>query len=197
MNERQLNYEKFMNVLYYIIIGLVSLLATVFIPMLSSEIGVEWVLPNTSVGWCIFVITKLTVAMVNILLFHCFMEQAKVNIKDNEKFIRANDILSSRREYKILSPRSPKKWNVSQYLTKGTSIFFMSVLSAVGLSQAIITFDLVSFLTYLFTIIMGIVFGVLQMKKAEYYWTNEYYEFALKIEKEDIKIEEKGENENA
>lgn len=195
MNERQLNYEKFMNVLYYIIIGLVSLLSTVFIPMLSSELGVEWVLPDTSVGWCIFVITKLTVAMVNILLFYCFMEQAKVNIKDNEKYIKANEILSSINEYKILSPRSPKKWSVSQYLTKGTSIFIMSVLSAVGLSQAIITFDLVSFLTYLFTIIMGLVFGVLQMKKAEYYWTNEYYEFALKIEKEKeaIKIEEKGE----
>lgn len=193
MNERQNNYEMLMNVIYYILIGVVSLLATVFIPMLSSELGVEWVLPNTTVGWSIFVLTKLIIAIVNMLLFYFFMEQAKINVKDDPYYLAANDILRKHREFKNLKPRSPRKWNTSQYLTKGTLIFITSILSAVGLSQAVLTFDLVSFLTYTFTIIMGIVFGVMQMKKAENYWTKEYYQFALDVEKEHNDIKEKEE----
>ena len=34
-------------------------------------------------------------------------------------------------------------------------------------------------LTYLFTIIMGLIFGILQMRTAEEYWTNEYLEYAM------------------
>lgn len=189
---RQRNYEKFTSIAYYLIIGLISLLATTFLPMLSSQMGLEWNLPNTSVGWAIYVITKLIVAAINMMLFYCFMEQAKVNVKDNANYKRANEILSKYWDYKKLKPRSPKKWEASQYLTKGTSIFIVTVLSAIGLSQAILTFDMPSFLTYAFTIVMGLVFGYMQMRKAESYWVNEYLEYALYYEKYTVK----GEDEN-
>lgn len=170
--------DKFRQWLYYFIIGFVSLISLFFLPMLGSTVGLNWNIPNTVVGWIVWVVTKLIVAVLNIIIFHCFMLQAKVNVAENEKYKKANEILLSVSKKERL-PRSPGKWTSKQYLTKGVSIFLFSVLSAVALTQAILTFDWVSMLTYLFTIIFGVIFGVLQMKAAEAYWTGEYYEFAL------------------
>lgn len=76
-------------------------------------------------------------------------------------------------------PKSPHKWVSQQYGKKGTTIFLTTALSSIALTQAILSFDYVSMLTYLFTIIMGLIFGVLQMKTAEDYWTDEYLQYAL------------------
>lgn len=67
------------------------------------------------------------------------------------------------------------------------SIFFGTALATVALTQAILTYDYVAMLTYLFTIGLGIVFGILQMKNVELYLTTEMYEYALMKEKENDK----------
>ena len=146
--------------------------------MLGTGVGLAWNIPNTTVGWIVWIVVKLIVAIINILIFHCFMQQAKVNIKDNDNYKKARDILMSEKVKEVL-PKSPHKWNIEQYGKKGVTIFLASALSTVALTQALLTFDWVSMLTYLFTIIMGLIFGVLQMKTAEEYWTNEYLEYAL------------------
>lgn len=175
--------DKVKQSLNYIIIGIVSLIALVFLPMLGSTVGLGWNIPNTIVGWTVWVAVKLIVAILNVLIFHCFMEQAKVNVKDNENYKRARDILIHQKEKEVL-PKSPNKWNSQQYIKKGTTIFLTTGLSTVALTQAILSFDYVSMLTYLFTIVMGLIFGVLQMKTAEEYWTDEYLQYALMKERE-------------
>lgn len=136
--------------------------------MVGSEVGMGWNLPTTPVGWVVYVATKLIVATINVLLFHCFMQQAKLNSSSNEKYKAANEML-----YKIApqiyDPRSPLKFNKQEYGRKGVIIFVTTLLSAFALTQAILSFDYMSMLTYLFTIIMGVVFGIIQMKKAEVY----------------------------
>lgn len=175
--------DKVKQSLNYIIIGIVSLIALVFLPMLGSTVGLGWNIPNTIVGWTVWVAVKLIVAILNVLIFHCFMQQAKVNVKDNENYKRARDILIHQKEKEVL-PKSPNKWNSQQYIKKGTTIFLTTGLSTVALTQAILSFDYVSMLTYLFTIVMGLIFGVLQMKTAEEYWTDEYLQYALMKERE-------------
>lgn len=170
--------DKFKQYLYYFIIGFISLISLVFLPMLGTTVGLGWNIPNTVVGWIVWVVTKLIVAILNILIFHCFMLQAVINVKDNPKYLKAVELLMANKKKEVL-PRSPKRWQSKQYLGKGTSIFLFSVLSAVALTQAILSYNWVTLLTYLFTIIFGLIFGVLQMKAAENYWTNEYYEYAL------------------
>lgn len=146
--------------------------------MLGTSVGLAWNIPDTLVGWIVWVVTKLIVAVINILIFHCFMCQAKVNIKDNENYKKARDILIHEKVKEVL-PKSPHKWNMEQYGMKGITIFLTSALSTVALTQALLVFDWVSMLTYLFTIIMGLIFGILQMRTAEEYWTNEYLEYAM------------------
>lgn len=111
------------------------------------------------------------------------MQQAKVNVKDNENYKKARNILMKQKEKEVL-PKSPNKWNSQQYIKKGSTIFITTGLSTIALTQAILTFDYVSMLTYLFTIIMGLIFGILQMKTAEEYWTDEYLQYALMKERE-------------
>lgn len=175
--------DKVKQYVNYIIIGIVSLIALVFLPMLGSTIGLNWNIPNTLVGWIVWVVVKLIVATLNVLIFHCFMQQAKVNVKDNENYKRARDILIDQKE-KEVSPKSPNKWSSQQYIKKGTTIFITTGLSTIALTQAILSFDYVSMLTYLFTIVMGLIFGTLQMKTAEEYWTDEYLQYALMKERE-------------
>lgn len=177
MNEAKSASEALKLNLYYVLIAAISLLALGFLPLLGSEIGLEWNIPNTSVGWVVWIGTRLIVATINVLIYYCFMEQAKVNVKDHPNYIRATELLLKSKKKEVL-PRSPRKWNAQQYGKKGTSLFLTSSLATVALGQAMLTFDWIALLTYLFTIIMGLIFGVLQMKQAELYWTTEYLAYA-------------------
>ena len=191
-NEVNTSYKLYK---YYFIIGLISLIAVFFLPMLGSDTAAGFVFPTTAVGWVIYVVTKLLVAAINMMLFHCFMCQGKLNIKDNPYYIEACEIL---RRYGIMEnnrdPRGPDEWLEHEYRTKGISVAITTVLSAIALTQAILAFDWISMLTYLFTIIMGIVFGLIQQDTAETYWTTEFWHYAKNIEKHYLSLAEKGEN---
>lgn len=182
--------------MYYLLIGLLSLIALVFLPMIGSTVGLGWSIPNTVVGWIVWVITKLIIAALNVMIFHCFMQQAKLNIKNNPEYIRALKALNKIKDKKI-KLRSPAKWNAEQYGKKGTSIFITSALSVFALTQAILSFDLVMLFTYLFTIVMGIIFGIMQMKSAEEYWTVEFVmyvdDFIERKQQEELELEQKQE----
>lgn len=172
--------EKVKQYMYYFVIGVVSLVALLFLPMIGSSVGLGWNIPNTVVGWIVWVAVKVIVATLNVLIFHSFMRQAILNVKNDERYKAARDILITQKVKNVL-PRSPEKWNKHEYGRKGTMIFITTALATVALTQAILSFDWVSMLTYLFTIIMGLIFGVLQMKKAEEYWTDEYYRYAIYV----------------
>lgn len=175
--------------MYYFIIAIISFVALIFLPMLGGTVGLGWNLPNTAAGWTVWVVMKVIVATLNLLIFYSFMQQGKLNVKNNPDYIEAQEILQ-KIHVKNAQPRSPEKWNGQQYGKKGVTIFLSTALATVALTQAILSFNWVEMLTYLFTIIMGIIFGVLQMKTAEDYWKDEYYRYAL-MKKEEREEEEK------
>lgn len=174
--------QKWRDLQYYIIIGVASFAALFFLPMIGTEIGLKWNIPNTVPGWIVYVTSKALAAIINILIFHCFIKQAETNIKDNPKYKEAKEIIQSSDPEK--SPRSPDKWKRDIYTRKGSAVLLASILSSVGLAQAILVFDWIALLTYLFTLAMGIILGVIQMNAAEEYWTEEFYDYAKKIQKE-------------
>ena len=184
MDEHNLK-EKFSLNFYYCLIFLLSLLvmtvAPMFTPSANTDLGISAIFPHSVIGWAIYVCTKVFVGIVNLLLFHCFVKQAKLNIKDNEKYIEACKIydMYHPREY---NPRSPKEYFGQLYRKKGIMIFLTSMLSAVVLTNAILSFDLTAFVTYCMTIVMGLVFGILKMKEVETYWTGEFYDAAMQLQ---------------
>ena len=180
---------------YYVIIAITSLIAVFFLPMLGTDPEAGFNFPSTTVGWIIYITTKLLVATINMLLFHCFMCQGKLNIKDNPFYLEACEILR-RYGYYVGNndPRAPEVWVSGEYRTKGVFTTITSVLSAIVLTQAILVFDWVSMLTYLFTIIMGVIFGLFQQDAAETYWTEEFWYYAKMIEAKFLQGEKNNDN---
>ena len=167
-------YDKYIN---YFVIGLVSLVALFFLPFLGSEVGLQIVLPNTAAGWIVFALTKVVVAVINVLIFHCFIEQGKLNVKDNARYQEAAQLLDLLNANKITFI-SPDEFYRKEYGKKGITLAVTSILSAFGLAQAILTWDALTFLTYLFTILMGLIFGILEMAKVEGYLTTDFWYYA-------------------
>ena len=187
--------EKAKQNMYYILIGIISFISVAFLPMVGSTVGLGWKLPDTPTGWVVWAISRLIIATINVLIFYSFMEQAKLNVAKDPHYIEATEILLKAKKADH-TPRSPRKWQALQYGKRGTKIFISSALSVVALGQAILSFDWVSMLAFIFTIAMGVVFGILQMKKAEAYWTDEFYRYAIMIKEEEAKKPEEIVNDN-
>lgn len=158
----------------YIIIGILSMISVFFLPMLGSEIGLGFKVPNTCAGWIVWILTKMCIVAINIMLLDQFIKQAKVNVRDNEQFKEADDFYTVKDDEEEYLP-SPKEFLSKLYRGKGITTTITSALSVFGLTSAILTFDWVSMLTYLFTIVFGIIFGWITMNNVEDYWTNTYY----------------------
>lgn len=174
---------------YYVIIGVVSLIMLIFMPMLGTEIGLEWNLPDTKVGWIVWATSKTCSASFNVLIFHCFNKQGKQNSLNNENFKEAKKILLENDCQPVENPRSPNEYSREIYTKKGTTIFLTTALGAIGLGQAILTFNPLEFIVQLISLIVGLIFGFMQMKATEEYFTQEYLEYAknfVKKEKKDV-----------
>ena len=169
--------QKIREWLYYILVGVISIVMLVFMPMLGTTAGLQWVLPTTTAGWIVYVISKLCSAGFNISLFHCFNKQGKLNIQHNPNYIEARKLLKQY-DHQESSPRSPHEYHKDIYGKKGLTIFLTTLLGTVGLSQAILTFDGKEFLVQLIALILGLIMGILQMKDTETFWTEEYLEYA-------------------
>lgn len=163
----------------YVLVAVVSVVVLLFLPFLGSDIGLGFTVPTTAAGWTVYVMTKLIAATVNVLLFHCFLSQGKVNVKEDPRFIQANELMRKSSQARRQKPISPKEWLAKEYTGKGITIFITTLLSSFCLAHAVLTFDFITFITYLFTIGSGIIFGILEMKKAEEFWTDGYYEYAV------------------
>lgn len=170
----------------YVIIGILSLISVFFLPMLGTEVGLAFKVPDTFTGICIWFLTKLCIVAINMMLLDQFIKQAKVNIKDNERFIEADLYYTSKYEEEEYLPL-PKEYLSKLYKNKGITSSITSALSVFGLTSAILTFDWVSMLTYLFTIVFGIIFGWITMNNVEEYWTVTYYRRYLRDKAKDEK----------
>ena len=166
----------------YIIIAILSCISIFFLPMLGSEIDIGFKLPNTIAGWIVYIITKISIIGINITLMDQFVKQAKVNIRNDKRFLEADEYFNSEESDEYLP--TPREFLGRIYKNKMISTTIFSILGIFGLTQAILVFDWVSMLTYLFTIVIGIVFGWITMNEVEIYWTDTYYKLYKRAKKE-------------
>ena len=172
--DRNNRKKHFKDLSGYFLVGIVSLLSVVVVPLLGTDFGTTIVIPNTWGGLAIWLCTRFTVVVVNLLIFDAFIKQAKINVKDDERYKSAVLKLNTIKEEAGIVPRSPEKFNKQQWRKKGTSLGISSILSSFLLTECIVNFDLTNFLTYLFTIGGAVAFGYLTMMNNEDYWTTEF-----------------------
>lgn len=171
---------------YFIIIGLISLLA-VFIPplfmgCLSSDIGLAF--PKTLEGWILYIIMNASTAIANISLLILFKLQAKKNARKDPNYIRANEILNRLAGTKeIWIPRSPAKMNAGDYTKKIIAIVISTFTASITLTSLILSFDWMTLLSCLVSIIITLCISWITMINNEIYWTEEYILYAEMTEK--------------
>ena len=166
----------------YIIIGILSILAVFFLPMLGSTAGLKFNIPDTVAGWTVYIITKLCIVTINILIFDQFMKRAKINVRENEYFKKAEEILFEKEDEE--DPLPAEFYIKKMYKSKMATTVIFTILGVFGFTNAILTFDWISMLSYIFTIVMALVFGWISMAEAENIWIEKHYKYALKLKKE-------------
>lgn len=183
--------SNFNRYLYYGVIVLISLIVLFFFPMLGSEVGLEFNLPNTWAGWVIWSLSNLASAGLNLLLFHAFVKQGKLNISQEPHYLEALTLLQTNKIAQFVAPRSPHAFHSHEYRKKGTSLVIFTLIGMIGLSNAMLTFNLVRFLTQAISLTVALVFGIIEMKTIEEYWTVEFLAYAK------YSVQEKAEKEAA
>lgn len=184
--------DKIRQYIYYTLIGVLSFLALAFLPLVgSSQVGLGWGFPDTTAGWIVWAASRVAVSVLNVLIFHCFVRQGDLNTQDNEDRKEAEKILNKINQKKSKTPISPTKFFAKEYGKKVPWIFIMSIVSLIAFGPILLVFDVAVFLAYLFTVIMSIIFGILEMKKVESYFTRgllEYAKYVESLEKTDIPV---------
>lgn len=165
--------------IWYIVIGLSSIITLVIFPMIGSDLPLQLTLPDTAIGWIIYIFTKLAVAGLNMFIFHSFMQQGKQNVSGYWKTLMADEILHKVKQQKEVVPLSPEEWQAREYRNKGISLGITSVLSCIILSQVVLSFDVVVFLSYIVTLAIGLLFGLGQLGKSERAWSLDYFDYAV------------------
>ena len=124
-------------------------------------------------------------AIANICLFVLFKLQAKKNCLKDANYIKANEILNrlaGQRE--VFIPRSPAKMNAEDYSKKILCILISTVGASITLTSLILSFDWLTLLSCLISIIITLCLSWVTMLKNEAYWTEEYLLYAQLKEQE-------------
>lgn len=172
---------------YFIIIGLISMLTVALPPLfmgcLSSDIGLAF--PKTAAGWILWSVLNVSTAIANICILVLFKLQAKKNSRNDENFKRANEILNKLAGQKeVFIPRSPARMNATDYSRKIVCITVSTLTSSVVLTSLILSFDWMTLLSCLVSIIVTLCISWVTMLNNEIYWTEEYILYAELKEKE-------------
>ena len=170
----------------YIVIGAVSCVALFVLPFIGSEAGLAFNIPNTAAGWIVYVAAKVSTAVINIVLFHCFTAQGKEEAMSSKTYQEAVKILSECTEKATERPRSPREWSRAVYGRKLVLVALASILGAFSIAQAVLVFDWVLAISHALTIVGGLVFGLISHDAAKRYWEEEFWRYAkMKEDKTD------------
>lgn len=179
------NIEKFKEYLrlytYYILIGILSIASTVIFPIISVDIDISTTFPQDSTGWVMYIIIRTLIMIMNMLIFSLFIQQAKVNVRNEVNYKKAIELLGKYKP-KEYSPRSAKQFLSREYLRKGICLMITSVASLFVIGSALFKYDYMLLIATVFTVIISIVFGIIEMKKVELYYTTEYLDYAQSLE---------------
>lgn len=163
----------------YIIIALLSCAAVFFLPMLGSSVGMTLLIPDTFAGWTVYLITKTCIVVINLLIFDQFMKRAKINAGKNPLFQKAEEIMREMAGKNENEVPAPAQFYIKKmYRSKMLSTAIFTILGVFGFTNAVLTFDWVSMLSYVFTIMMGLIYGWAAMADAEQIWIERHYVYA-------------------
>lgn len=168
---------------YYILISALSVISLIIFPLLNSNVKIVDTFPKNAAGWLIYITIRVLVVFMNLLIFSNFLAQAKVNVAENENYKKAIEILS-RNKPKNYKPKSPAQFLGRTWALKGMTLVVTTIASLFAIGDALLSYDYMILIATIFTIVMSIVLGVMEMKRTEIYYCGEFLDYANFLEKE-------------
>lgn len=167
---------------YGICIAVIVWVALIFVPTLNTDGTVKLNIPNTPFELVAYILIRGLVAVMVFAIFVLFDMQGKNNILDDPAYLEAYNLLNSVEdtEYK---PVSPKVYKLKTYGIKAISLSITTCLSAMVIMEMVLTYNWSYLMAYGMSMLTAVISGVMQMKKAEIYWTEEYPRWAHYIVK--------------
>ena len=179
--------EAFKNYKNYGIIIVLTIVTVTLFPLLGTSVGMEARYPNTVIGWIVWSVIKIALCVDNIFIFQAFIDQAELNVQYEPRYIEAREIV---RKYRIgkYNPMSPEQ-RKQKMLSKKVVITILTSLISVALTEALLKYNFADLIAYTLSMLMAIVFGILNMADQEKYWVEEFYDYAITIKEEEEKKE--------
>jgi hypothetical protein len=194
----------------FIVIGLVSFLGSGVVPFLASAFNekndqeiIKTAFPESTIGWVVWGIFRMMIVVINMSIFVAFVNQGKLNVANDKEYIEARTKWLEVQVYrgnrskkgKKVSYLTPKQHYAKLYSKKGLSLAIGSFASMFTVSFMVLNWDLATFIAITITVVMAIVFGILQMSREEFYWTNDF-KIRAEVEYKKMKNEIAKEDEN-
>lgn len=166
---------------YPIVITLASLAVLIFVPMIGSDASVGSIIPTDPQEAFLFWTLKGLTVGLNLAIFSAFRKQAKQDVKDHPNYIEACELLSKNKpeEYK---PLSPVQFSVKQWLTKGVCLALSTAITTIALTNIILYYDFITAISCVISIILAIIFGLMNMASEEIYWTEDFLQYARTLD---------------
>ena len=188
---RSQRLETFKQYAFYGIIAVILLIVLFVVPIIAGGVNAKdfgYYLPKSKMGRIVFWAIRGGTVAGNMCVYGLFKGQAKVNAKDNPKYIEAQELLAKQNGKKGFIPKSPAQKATKDWTSKGILVFLTTAAESVVIGILAISWDLMTFLSCITSSITAVLFGVVQMIKDEVYWTEEYLLYAkYKAEQESVK----------
>ena len=186
---KEKGYETLKQYFNYGIVAITSMVVLIVAPALESAITGELNYPDTLQGWIFWAVGRVAVTVLNLVIFIALDNQSEINARNNENYIKAKEILSSDKKQQKIA-RSPKQVKRHDLLAKIPFIIIGSAATLIALSQIILSYSLATLISYIFTVVMDIIWAVWHMIQKEVgYWSDEYLRYALRVQEEQKALE--------
>ena len=179
---RKAIHDYSIHMIIVIVTSIVVFVPPLFAGCLQGDVSLFF--PKNEAGWVLWILTNSASALGNLSLLVLFKMQAKRNVREDDNFKKANEILRNLwKEKEIFIPRSPKKMNAQEYIVKGVWITVMTLSSFLVISSVIISFDVVTLISTVLSATAALCLSWVTMLRNEEYWTDEFLLWAIMIDK--------------
>lgn len=185
MNNTNVKIRQFFSkYLYSLLVALIVWIALVLMPMFNTDGVVGLQIPESTLGRVAYFLIRGLVAVLVFMIFVLFDMQGKNNVLEDPKYLEAYNLLNTVEDKEYI-PISPAKYKAKTYGLKAVTLSITTAVSACIIMEMVLSYNWALLASYGLSILTAIINGLIQMKKSEIYWTEEYVKYAHYIKKKD------------
>lgn len=168
-------------------VGILSIIVMGLVPLLGSYVSGKTSLPKDWLEWMIYITCSLATSICCIMIWLCLHNQGKLNVQDDENYIKAKELHLKNfleKTGKKIAPINPFEWEKKAKIKKGICQFFGVFTGLLGLGLGALTYNFNLLVSGLTALGMCIGFGLYHMAEVEKVFTEDFLEYELFVEQE-------------